>query len=157
MAEKMKAEKKNRVVEYLLSEHKLENYLLLFLGLFAIELGVILLQGKLLTIPEEAWLIGGKTNTIVFSWVLIGLGAISIVLVASSFYRPSFTEIRHICMPAIPPPTTITRFPITGLKWKEFLWNVVKVVLFSVVLALFFIGCDWVIEKIIQLLKNTLY
>ena len=139
MAEKMKAEKKNRVVEYLLSEHKLENYLLLFLGLFAIELGVILLQGKLLTIPEEAWLIGGKTNTIVFSWVLIGLGAISIVLVASSFYRPSFTEIRHI----------------TGLKWKEFLWNVVKVVLFSVVLALFFIGCDWVIEKIIQLLKNT--
>ena len=92
MAEKMKAEKKNRVVEYLLSEHKLENYLLLFLGLFAIELGVILLQGKLLTIPEEAWLIGGKTNTIVFSWVLIGLGAISIVLVASSFYRPSFTE-----------------------------------------------------------------
>ena len=29
--------------------------------------------------------------------------------------------------------------------------------LFSVVLALFFIGCDWVIEKIIQLLKNTLY
>ena len=127
MAEKMKAEKKNRVVEYLLSEHKLENYLLLFLGLFAIELGVILLQGKLLTIPEEAWLIGGKT--------------ISIVLVASSFYRPSFTEIRHI----------------TGLKWKEFLWNVVKVVLFSVVLALFFIGCDWVIEKIIQLLKNTLY
>ena len=141
MAENMKAEKKNRVVEYLLSEHKLENYLLLFLGLFAIELGVILLQGKLLTIPEEAWLIGGKTNTIVFSWVLIGLGAISIVLVASSFYRPSFTEIRHI----------------TGLKWKEFLWNVVKVVLFYVVLALFFIGCDWVIEKIIQLLKNTLY
>ena len=137
----LKAEKKNRVVEYLLAEHKLENYLLLFLGLFAIELGVILLQGNLLTIPEEAWLIGGKTNTIVFSWVLIGLGAISIVLVASSFYRPSFSEVKHI----------------TGLKWKEFLWNVVKVVVFSVVLALFFIGCDFVIEKIIQLLKNLLY
>ena len=30
MAEKVQAEKKNRVVEYLLSEHKLENYLLLF-------------------------------------------------------------------------------------------------------------------------------
>ena len=96
MAEKVQAEKKNRVVEYLLSEHKLENYLLLFLGVFAIELGVILLQGELLSIPEEAWLIGGKTNTTIFSWVLVGLGAISILLVAAAFYRPSIAEIKHI-------------------------------------------------------------
>ena len=141
MAEKVQAEKKNRVVEYLLSEHKLENYLLLFLGVFAIELGVILLQGKLLSIPEEAWLIGGKTNTIIFSWILVGLGAISIILVAAAFYRPSIAEIKHI----------------SGLKFNEFLWNVVKVIGFSVVLALFFIGCDFVIEKIIQLMKNLLY
>ena len=141
MAEKVQAEKKNRVVEYLLSEHKIENYLLLFLGVFAIELGVILLQGQLLSIPEEAWLIGGKTNTVIFSWVLVGLGAISIVLVAAAFYRPSIAEIKHI----------------SGLKFNEFLWNVVKVIGFSVVLALFFIGCDFVIEKFIQLMKNLLY
>lgn len=141
MAEKVKTEKKSRVLEYLLSEHKIENYLLLFLGLFAIELGVLLLQGELLTIPEDAWLIGGKTNTMVFSWVLIALGAVSIILVAASFYRPSFSEIKHI----------------TGLKWKEFFWNVVKVVVFSIILALFFVACDWVIEKIIQLLKNLIY
>ena len=141
MAEKVQAEKKNRVVEYLLSEHKIENYLLLFLGVFAIELGVILLQGQLLSIPEEAWLIGGKTNTVIFSWILVGLGAISITLVAAAFYRPSIAEIKHI----------------TGLKFNEFLWNVVKVISFSVVLALFFIGCDFVIEKFIQLMKNLLY
>ncbi len=141
MAEKVKSEKKNRVMEYLVTEHRIENYLLLFLGIFAIELGVLLLQGKLLTIPEDAWLIGGKTNTIVFSWILVALGTISIILVASSFYRPSFDEIKHI----------------TGLKWKEFLWNVVKVVVFSIVLALFFLLCDFVIEKIIQLLKNLIY
>ena len=141
MAEKVQAEKKNRVVEYLLSEHKIENYLLLFLGVFAIELGVILLQGQLLSIPEEAWLIGGKTNTVIFSWVLVGLGAISIVLVAAAFYRPSIAEIKHI----------------SGLKFNEFLWNVVKVISFSVVLALFFVGCDFVIEKFIQLMKNLLY
>jgi preprotein translocase subunit SecE len=141
MAEKVQAEKKNRVVEYLLSEHKIENYLLLFLGVFAIELGVILLQGQLLSIPEEAWLIGGKTNTIIFSWILVGLGAISIALVAAAFYRPSIAEIKHI----------------SGLKFNEFLWNVVKVIGFSVVLALFFIGCDFVIEKFIQLMKNLLY
>ena len=125
MAEKVQAEKKNRVVEYLLSEHKIENYLLLFLGVFAIELGVILLQGQLLSIPEEAWLIGGKTNTVIFSWILVALGTISIVLVAAAFYRPSIAEIKHIS--------------------------------FSVVLALFFIGCDFVIEKFIQLMKNLLY
>lgn len=141
MAEKVQAEKKNRVVEYLLSEHKLENYLLLFLGVFAIELGVILLQGELLSIPEEAWLIGGKTNTTIFSWVLVGLGAISILLVAAAFYRPSIAEIKHI----------------SGLKANEFLWNVIKVLGFTIVLALFFIGCDFVIEKFIQLMKNLLY
>lgn len=141
MAEKVQAEKKNRVVEYLLSEHKLENYLLLFLGVFAIELGVILLQGELLSIPEEAWLIGGKTNTTIFSWVLVGLGAISILLVAAAFYRPSIAEIKHI----------------SGLKANEFLWNIIKVLGFTIVLALFFIGCDFVIEKIIQLMKNLLY
>ena len=141
MAEKVQAEKKNRVVEYLLSEHKIENYLLLFLGVFAIELGVILLQGQLLSIPEEAWLIGGKTNTVIFSWILVALGTISIVLVAAAFYRPSIAEIKHI----------------SGLKFNEFLWNVVKVISFSVVLALFFIGCDFVIEKFIQLMKNLLY
>lgn len=141
MAEKVQAEKKNRVVEYLLSEHKLENYLLLFLGVFAIELGVILLQGELLSIPEEAWLIGGKTNTTIFSWVLVGLGAISILLVAAAFYRPSIAEIKHI----------------SGLKANEFLWNIIKVLGFTIVLALFFIGCDFVIEKFIQLMKNLLY
>lgn len=141
MAEKVQAEKKNRVVEYLLSEHKLENYLLLFLGVFAIELGVILLQGELLSIPEEAWLIGGKTNTTIFSWILVGLGAVSIVLVAASFYRPSIYEIKHI----------------SGLKFNQFLWNVLKVLSFTIILALFFVGCDFVIEKIIELFKNLIF
>ena len=141
MAEKAKTEKKSRVIEYLLAEHKIENYLLLFLGVFAIELGVILLQGTLLSIPEETWLIGGTLNTKIFSWILIGLGAISIGLVASAFFYPSFSEIKHI----------------KGLKAKEFFWNVVKVVVFSAVLALFFVGCDFVIEKIQQFVSNKLY
>lgn len=141
MAEKVKTEKKSRVIEYLLAEHKVENYLLIFIGLFAIELGILLLQGNLLAIPEDAWLIGGKVNTTIFSWILVGLGAISIALVASTFFRPSFSEIKHI----------------KGLKANEFLWNVIKVVSFSIVLALFFVGCDFVIEKVIQLLKNVLY
>ena len=40
-------EKRNRVAEFILTEHKFENYLLLFLGIFAIELGAILLTNFL--------------------------------------------------------------------------------------------------------------
>jgi len=139
-----KEEKKNRVVEFILSEHKLENYLLLFLGIFAIELGVIILRGladtskALLIIPDTAWLIGGAVKTKIFSWILVVLGTISIILVATSFYRPSFDEIRNI----------------KGLKKKEFFWNVVKVVCFSVVLALFFVLADYVIEIIMKAINN---
>lgn len=136
-----KPEKRNRALQYIAHEHRIDNYLLLFLGIFAIELGVILLQGELLTIPTEAWLIGGKTNTLIFSWILVALGAISIILVASTLYRPSFSEIKNI----------------KGLKFKEFVWNVIKVVVFSIILALFFVACDLVIEKIIDALKNVLY
>ncbi len=139
-----KEEKKNRVIEFILSEHKLENYLLLFLGIFAIELGVIILRGladtskALLIIPDTAWLIGGAVKTKIFSWILVALGTISIILVATSFYRPSFDEIRNI----------------KGLKKKEFFWNVVKVVCFSVVLALFFVLADYVIEIIMKAINN---
>lgn len=139
-----KEEKKNRVVEFILAEHKVENYLLLFLGIFAIELGVIILRGladtskALLIIPDTAWLIGGAVKTKIFSWVLVALGSVSIILVATSFYRPSFDEIRNI----------------KGLKKKEFLWNVVKVVCFSAVLALFFVLADYVIEIVMKAINN---
>ena len=88
-------EKRNRVAEFILTEHKFENYLLLFLGIFAIELGAILLT-NFLTINEGAWLIGTQVGKTVFAWVLVGLGAVSVILVAIGFYRPSFDEIKNI-------------------------------------------------------------
>lgn len=145
MAEEAKVEKagekRNRVAEFILTEHKFENYLLLFLGIFAIELGAILLT-NFLTINEGAWLIGTQVGKTVFAWVLVGLGAVSVILVAFGFYRPSFDEIKNI----------------TGLKKKEFFWNVVKVVCFSVVIALFFVLCNTLIQLVIgwidQLISN---
>ena len=55
MAEK---EKKNRVMDVLLKEHKWENLVLAILAVFAIELGVLLLSKTYLTIPADAFLIG---------------------------------------------------------------------------------------------------
>lgn len=130
MAEK---EKKNRVMDVLLKEHKWENLVLAILAIFAIELGVLILSGNYLSIPEEAFLIGKYWKA--FSWVLVGLGAVSFILAVSSFFVPSLAEIKHI----------------TGLKKGEFFWNVVKVFAFSAILALFFMGADTVIQLVIEL------
>lgn len=132
MAEK---EKKNRAMDVLLKEHKWENLVLAVLAIFAIELGVLLLTKTYLSIPEDAFLIGKYWKQ--FSWILVGLGAVSLILSVSSFFIPSLAEIKNI----------------KGLKKREFLANVVQVIIFSLVLALFFTLCDWAIESIINLFK----
>ncbi len=133
MAEK-KVEKKNRVLQAIHHEWKYENLILVVLALFAIELGVLLLTGDL-TIASTAFLIGPYWK--VFAWILVVLGALSMLLAVSSFYRPSFAEIKHI----------------TGLKKRTFFGNVVIVLIFSVILALLIIAFDSVIEVFINLFK----
>ncbi len=130
MAEKVV--KKNRVMGEL-KENKWENLVLAILAIFAIELGVLLLTKKYLTIPADAFLIGKHWK--VFAWILVVLGAASLILSVSSFYVPSLAEIKNI----------------KGLKKKEFIGNVVNVFLFSLILALFFLLCDLVIESIMKL------
>lgn len=136
MAEKAKhVEKKSRIREFIEKDYRYENLLLAVLSIFSLELGVLLLT-KVLTIPEDAFLIGGAVPTKVFSWILVALGAVSLVLSVSSFYAPSFAEVKHI----------------TGLKRSEFFGNVLKVLLFSIVLAFFFFLCDLLIKGVIDLL-----
>ena len=130
MAEK---EKKNRVVDVLVKEHKWENLILAILAVFAIELGVLILSGNYLAIPAEAFLIGKYWKA--FSWILVGLGSVSFILAVSSFFVPSLAEIKHI----------------SGLKKGEFFWNVVKVFGFTIILALFFMGADTLIQLVIEL------
>ena len=79
MAEKAKQiEKKSRIREFIEKDYKYENLLLAVLSIFALELGVLLLAGYLV-IPESAFLIGGAVASKVFSWILVALGAISLV------------------------------------------------------------------------------
>jgi preprotein translocase subunit SecE len=130
MAVKEKTEKRNRVLEFLKSEHKYENLILAVLSIFAIELGVLLLNGSLV-IPSGSFLIGDYWK--VFAWILVGLGVVSLILSVSSFYRPSLAEIKHL----------------TALKKKEFLTQVLEVVVFSVVVALLVVLFDYLIELVI--------
>lgn len=129
-----KEEKKNRVLQAIYHEWKYENLILVVLALFALELGVLLLSGDL-TISSQAFLIGPYWK--VFAWILVGLGAVSMLLAVSSFYRPSFAEVKHI----------------TGLKKKEFFVNVLTVFVFVIIVCAFIIAYDSVIELVQNLFK----
>ena len=124
-------EKPNRIAQFLNTEYKWENFLLVGLSLFAIVFGVLILQDTF-SIPENAFLVGDYAD--LFAWVLIVLGVISLLLWAVPFFRPSISEIKHI----------------KGLKRKEFLGNIVKVIAFTIALALIFFLFDLVIELIIS-------
>ena len=124
-------EKPNRIAQFLNTEYKFENFLLVTLSLFAIVFGVLILQDTF-SIPADAFLVGQYGD--VFAWVLIVLGVISLLLWAIPFYRPSVSEIKHI----------------KGLKRREFFGNVLKVVVFTIVLALIFFVFDLLIEVIIS-------
>ena len=124
-------EKPNRIAQFLNTEYKFENFLLVALSLFAIVFGVLILQDTF-SIPADAFLVGQYGD--VFAWVLIVLGVISLLLWAIPFYRPSISEIKHI----------------KGLKRREFLGHVLKVVVFTIVLALIFFVFDLLIEVIIS-------
>ena len=87
-------EKKNRAMSVLLREHKWENLILAILAIFAIELGVLLLSKTYLSIPEDAFIIGKYWKQ--FAWILVVLGAVSLILSVSSFFVPSLAEIKHI-------------------------------------------------------------
>ena len=129
-----KEEKKNRVLQAIYHEWKYENLILVVLALFALELGVLLLSGDL-TISSQAFLIGPYWK--VFAWILVGLGAISMLLAVSSFYRPSFAEVKHI----------------TGLKKKEFFVNVLTVFVFIIIVCAIIIAYDSIIELVQNLFK----
>lgn len=130
-----KVEKKNRVIQAIHHEWKYENLILVVLALFAIELGVLLLTGDL-TIAATAFLIGPYWK--VFAWVLVALGALSMLLAVSSFYRPSLAELKHV----------------SGLKKRTFLGNVLIVVVFCVILAFLFIAYEAVIELVMDFIKG---
>lgn len=129
-----KKQAKKGTMSVLSKEYKYENLILAFLAIFAIVLGALIVNGTLV-IGENYFLIGSYPK--VFAWVLIGLGAISLLLVALPFYKPSFDEAKHI----------------KGLKKSEFLVNIARVLIFILILAAFFFLCDLALDPLMDLFK----
>ena len=71
-------EKPHRILDFLSKEYKGENIVMLILALFAIVLGVLIVNGTL-AINEEKYFLIGYAQGKLFAWILIGLAVISYV------------------------------------------------------------------------------
>ena len=129
-------EKPPRILNFLSKEYRGENAVMLFLALFAIVLGALIVTGTL-EIDEKYFLVGLYKGKL-FAWILIGLAAISLLFVVIPFYRPSMTEIKHL--------KTLSR--------AEFLINVARTMIFILVMVAFFFVCDLGLNPLMELIKK---
>lgn len=124
MENKKEVKKQSRLAAVFTKEYKHEGLILLFLAIVAIVLGVIFLRGDFGLTLEGVYLIGDYPK--VFSWILIGLGAFSLVLAVWPFYKPSIEEVKRV------------NWPTRGKLLK----NTFTVLMFSIIMALFFLVAD---------------
>ena len=129
-------EKPHRVLDFLSKEYKGENIVMLVLALFAIVLGALIVNGTL-KIDEEKFFLIGYLEGKLFAWILIGLAVISLAFVVIPFFRPSFSEIKHL----------------KGLSKVDFLLNVARTFVFILLMCVFFFLCDLGLNPLMELIK----
>ncbi len=102
-------EKKNRLVEVFTKDYKYEGLILLILAVIALVLGILVeVNIKAGGTPSDPGLCIPEAKTItdgvflisyfreLFAWILIVLGAFSIVLSVWPYYKPSVYEMKRI-------------------------------------------------------------
>ena len=105
-------EKKNRLVEVFTKDYKYEGLILLILAVIALVLGILVeVNIKAGGTPSDPGLCIPEAKTItdgvflisyfreLFAWILIVLGAFSIVLSVWPYYKPSVYEMKRISWP----------------------------------------------------------
>lgn len=127
---KEKFEGKSRILEYLKTEHKWENYLFVVVSLVTLLLGILMLTGALV-VKEDFPLIGSYPD--VFAWILVIVAGIGVVYAIYPFFKPAFPEFKKI----------------SWLSWTKFLGNAVRVFLFLIIFALLFLLYDSFITQIL--------
>lgn len=141
--EKVEAEKKNHgVISIFTKEYKYENLILLLFSVIGIVLGVLVLIGHYsnsengLRVREDVWLIGRYPTA--FAWILVILGATSLLLSVWPFFKPSIYELRRVSWPDR---GTLVR-------------NTLTVFAFVLIMALFFMLVDSVLGYAIDWLGD---
>lgn len=133
--------KSNGILSIFTKEYKYEGIILLFLSLVALVLGTMVLIGinsegsSGLVINENVFLIGDYPAA--FAWILVVLGAVSLLLAIVPFFKPSISEMKRI--------SWSTR--ATLLK------NTAIVFAFILIMAIFFVLSDWIFSYVVDLFK----
>lgn len=126
-------EEHSRILEYLASEHKWENYVLLFLSLFALILGCLIVN-ETLSVNESFPLIGNFPK--VFAWILIGLASVALLLSVYPFFKPAFPEFKKI----------------TWMRPRAFFADTLRVFIFLIILVALFLLYDAFVSKLIGII-----
>lgn len=137
MAKKIEIPEKkpSRVLEILRTEYPFERILLGVLGALVIILGVYLIEGNLLQIRLTSWFIfSTATRRLIFSILVIIVGAVSFVMAIWPFFVPSFAEMKRVTWPGR----------------KMILNHSARVFGFIIVLSLFFVLIDWPLRDIFK-------
>lgn len=130
-------QKKNRLAEVFTKDYKYEGLVLLMLAIIAIVLGVYFLvqcysadgTGNPF---EGAWLL--KDYPKVFSWLLTGLGVVSLLLSIWPYYKPSISEVKRVSWPGK----------------KTMLENCITVFIFVIVFIAFFTLVDLGLKELVN-------
>ncbi len=127
---KEKFEGKSRILEYLKTEHKWENYLFLVVSVITLLLGILMLTDALV-VKEDFPLIGKYPD--VFAWILVVIAGIGVIYALYPFFKPAFPEFKKV----------------TWLTWGKFLGNAIRVFLFLIIFTLLFLLYDSFITQIL--------
>lgn len=126
--------KKNFIKNAFTSSYKYENLVLLILAIIAMVLGFMVLVGDL-QINEKVYFIG--EYPMVFAWILFILGTVSLLLSIWPFFKPSVGELKRVSWPGVS----------TVLK------NTAIVFAYTLILAIFFVGADALLNQVVKLFQ----
>ena len=126
-----KMEGKSRIIEYLMEEHKWENYVFLAVSVITLVLGTLILAGTL-TVKENMPLIGDYPKA--FAWILVGIAGLGVLYALYPFFKPSFPELKKI----------------TWIKGWKFVGNIIRTFLFIIIFALLFLLYDAFIQQLLE-------
>ncbi len=123
--------KPSRILEYLKTEHKWENYLFLVISVIVLMLGILILTG-ILVVREDFPLIG--QNATAYGWVLVVIAGLGTLYALYPFYKPCFPEFKKI----------------TWLKGMKLFGDIIRVFLFIIIFTLLFLLYDSFISQILE-------
>jgi preprotein translocase SecE subunit len=127
--------KPSRILEYLKTEHKWENYVFLTVSVIVLMLGVLILTG-VLVVRNDFPVIG--QNATAYGWVLVVVASLGTLYALFPFYKPCFPEFKKI----------------SWLKGMKFVGDIVRVFLFIIIFTLLFLLYDSFISQILGYIFN---